>query len=383
MARVEHDFPLSRADLAGLTPANLLALSQEEVDQLYGRLTAGPIPDGPYLGDLFFPRGDDLRPRLEEILGGLEGRIAAEKIELAESGRPRALEGQDVLPRRARRCGTSSRTSARSSGLIDDPDALDRPTVPREGWLRHILPTTDVWLLFPAKLHCGQSLLDGRRESVIIDYAYNDDLPGYQERPDALVGRNGLRIRDEIRMIRPGFYLGRAYANKIFLLNFMLLNDDVAEAGLGRLRRWRRGGRGLLDRRTATARRRLTLALPRGDGGARPRRAAAPPTRNSSPAPASAPTCRRRRLAARRRLPRRPPLPLRGGPRPPPRAGRPRERRDRADPARPLAAAVRRRTRTSSPRPALVVAVTGDTAAGPATRASPTASSSATSPRPR
>ena len=33
-------------------------------------------------------------------------------------------------------------------------------------------------------------------------------------------------------MIRPGFYLGRAYANKIFLLNFMLLNDEVAEAGL-------------------------------------------------------------------------------------------------------------------------------------------------------
>ncbi len=85
MARVEHDFPLSRADLAGLTPANLLALSQEEVDQLYGRLTAGPIPDGAYLGDLFFPRGDDLRPRLAEILGGIEGRVAEEKVELAEA----------------------------------------------------------------------------------------------------------------------------------------------------------------------------------------------------------------------------------------------------------------------------------------------------------
>ena len=111
--------------------------------------------------------------------------------------------------------------------------------MPREGWLKHILPTTDVWLLFPAKLYCGQSLLDGRRESVIIDYAYNDDLPGYQAHPDALAGRNGLRIRDEIRMIRPGFYLGRAYANKIFLLNFMLFNDEVAEAGR-RLRRRRR-----------------------------------------------------------------------------------------------------------------------------------------------
>ncbi|HET9068781.1 MAG TPA: hypothetical protein VFN28_09050 [Amaricoccus sp.] len=230
MARVEHDVPLGRADLASLTPANLLALNQEEVDQLYGRLTAGPIPDGAYLGDLFFSRGDSLRPRLEEILGGLEGRVAAEKIETAEAA-GRALWKGKMFYRDRRELRNFVEDFDALSGLIDDPAALETATVPREGWLRHILPTTDVWLLFPAKLYCGQSLLDGRRESVIIDYAYNDDLPGYQERPDALVGRNGLKIRDEIRMIRPGFYLGRAYANKIFLLNFMLLNPEVAEAG--------------------------------------------------------------------------------------------------------------------------------------------------------
>ncbi len=116
--------------------------------------------------------------------------------------------------------------------LIDDPDKLQKATVPREGLLSYILPTTDVWLLFPAKLYCGQSLLDARRESVIIDYGYTDDLPGYQAHPDALAGRNGLRIRDEIRMIRPGFYLGRAYTDRIFLLNFILYNDEVAKAGL-------------------------------------------------------------------------------------------------------------------------------------------------------
>ena len=101
----------------------------------------------------------------------------------------------------------------------------------RAGWLRFILPTTNVWLLFPAKLYCGQSLLDARRESVIIDYAYTDELPGYQPSPDSLAGRGGLQIRDEIRMIRPGFYLGRAYAKRIFLLNFALYNPAVAEAG--------------------------------------------------------------------------------------------------------------------------------------------------------
>ena len=58
----------------------------------------------------------------------------------------------------------------------------------------------DAWLLFPANLYCGQSLLDGRRESIIIDYAFTDDVPGYRPMPDA-AGRNGLKIRDEIRMM--------------------------------------------------------------------------------------------------------------------------------------------------------------------------------------
>ena len=231
MARVEHEFPLSRADLAGLNPEHVLSLNQEELDQLYGRLTAGPIPDGPYLGDLFFPRDEDgLKPRLEQILGGLKGRLAGKKIELVEKI-GRALWKGKMFYRDERLLRNFIEDFKPLERLIDDPDALPTATVPREGWLRHILPETSVWLLFPAKLYCGQSLLDGRRESVIIDYAYNDELPGYQQRPDALGGRNGLRIRDEIRMIRPGFYLGRAYLNRIFLLNFMLYNAEVAEAG--------------------------------------------------------------------------------------------------------------------------------------------------------
>ncbi len=83
--------------------------------------------------------------------------------------------------------------------------------------------------MFPARLYCGQSLLDSRRESVIIDYFYTDEIAGYRERPDFLAGRRGLQVRDEIRMVRPGFYLGRAYIGKIFLLNFSLYNKEVAE----------------------------------------------------------------------------------------------------------------------------------------------------------
>ena len=54
------------------------------------------------------------------------------------------------------------------------------------------------------------------QESIIIDYFYTDEIPGYRERPDFLAGRRGLQVRDEIRMVRPGFYLGRAYIGKIF-----------------------------------------------------------------------------------------------------------------------------------------------------------------------
>ena len=32
-------------------------------------------------------------------------------------------------------------------------------------------------------------------------------------------------------MIRPGFYLGRAYTNRMFLLNFTLYSPDQAEQG--------------------------------------------------------------------------------------------------------------------------------------------------------
>jgi hypothetical protein len=88
-----------------------------------------------------------------------------------------------------------------------------------------------VGLLFPAKLYCGQSLLDSRRESVIIDYFFGDEIDGYLPEFDYIAGPDGLQIRDEIRMVRPGFYLGRAYLGKIFLLDFTLYKQDVAEAG--------------------------------------------------------------------------------------------------------------------------------------------------------
>jgi hypothetical protein len=221
-ARLEHEYPLSRDERQSLTPARLSEYTQEQVDQIYGRLTAGPIPDGAYDGDLFFPRGTDSETRLGEIIGGrLKARVANFGVRRTE-GLGRLLWKGKMFYRNERLL----------RNRVEDLAALAPLTGgSTEGIQKQSVNGRDTFLLFPAKLYCGQSLLDGRRESVIIDYAFTDELPGYREHPDALGGRHGLQIRDEIRMVRPGFYLGRAYMNRIFGLNFTLYNAGAAAAG--------------------------------------------------------------------------------------------------------------------------------------------------------
>lgn len=221
-ARVEHELPLSVAELESLTPERLASFSQEQVDQIYGRLTAGPIPDGSYDGDLFFPRGSDSETRLGEILGGrLKARLASLGVRKTEA-LGRTLWKGKVFYARERLLRNRIEDLAFLAPLTGGTT---------QGIEKIVVNGRDAFLLFPAKLYCGQSLLDGRRESVIIDYAFTDELPGYREQPDALAGRNGLRVRDEIRMVRPGFYLGRAYLNRVFGLNFTLYNADAEAAG--------------------------------------------------------------------------------------------------------------------------------------------------------
>lgn len=216
-ARVEHEFPLAPADLAKLTPGALKSYDQEQIDQIYARLTAGPIPDGAYEGDLFFPKGISGKRRIREIVGGLSGLvvgIGTVKLELLGEH----LWRGKVFYRDERVLRNRIEDTKLLAPLIDgDLSTLKKITVNGK----------DQWLLFPARLYCGQSLLDSRRESVIIDYFYTDEIAGYREGPDFLAGRRGLQVRDEIRMVRPGFYLGRAYIGKVFLLNFTLYNKEV------------------------------------------------------------------------------------------------------------------------------------------------------------
>lgn len=78
--------------------------------------------------------------------------------------------------------------------------------------------------MFPAHVYYGRSLFDPTRLSVIIDYSNNQNIEGYRPSIDWVVNEEGLEVRDEIRKVNDGLYLGRAYIKGKFLLNFVLGN---------------------------------------------------------------------------------------------------------------------------------------------------------------
>lgn len=220
LAQVDYKYPIATAELAKITPDYLAKLDQEQLDQLYARLTAGPIPDGAFDGRILLPRGESGKFRLSEIVGGFAGTALHLKGLVIEEVGETLWRGKVFFrDERVLRNRIEDLSLLKKAGLVEgEPKKMN-------------YGGKETWLLFPAKLYCGQSLLDARRESIIIDYFFSDEIAGYQEKPDYLAGRRGLRVRDEIRMIRPGFYLGRAYLDRGFALNFTLhdrTTDDKA-----------------------------------------------------------------------------------------------------------------------------------------------------------
>ena len=218
-AQVEYEHPIPLAELARVTPKYLAGLNQEELDQLYARLSSGPIPDGPFDGEIVFPRGSSGKIRAAEIVGGLKGLGVNFKGRMLETAGEALWKGK-VFYRDQKVLRNRIQDLAVLRAVIGSGDI---PKIDVDG--------RDAWLLFPAKLYCGQSLIDSRRESIVIDYAFTDEIAGYRENPDFLAGRRGLKVRDEIRMVRPGLYLGRAYMDHAFILNFVLYNKEVDKAG--------------------------------------------------------------------------------------------------------------------------------------------------------
>jgi hypothetical protein len=255
LADVEYRFPLSPADRDRITVATLKTADQEQLDQIYARLTAGTIPSGDYTVRLLLPTQalERLRKAIKFAKGflradgtvpeGLKG-VALLLMDVNESSLKEFTE--HILPhkrfdadRRVARTVAAPgtvlpllRTMAHRMQLMDLD--LSDPT------LLNDLGKDASQLWFPAKVYCGQSRLDSRRESIIVDYQFgftleDEFLPTPLHRlASRIMGVSGLRVRDELRMIRPGLYLGRVYMGRVFVLNVVFeSNALVAPSSAG------------------------------------------------------------------------------------------------------------------------------------------------------
>jgi hypothetical protein len=168
-AEVEHAYPLTPKQRDALTPENLASFSQEELDQIYARLTAGPVPDGEFSGTFFFADGGGVK-RISEVLGGLKGVAVDIKLKKMERLGEALWKGK-VFYKDRKILRNMIRDRDYLKLIIDgDPDTLPKTKI----------NGVDTWLLFPAKLYCGQSLLDARRESLDALARLHLDLDQHQ-----------------------------------------------------------------------------------------------------------------------------------------------------------------------------------------------------------
>jgi hypothetical protein len=214
--RLRADYPLSDTERLALTPESFRSLTQNQVDQIYQRLSSGTIPDGPFRGALFFPRDRDGHAHIRD---------------LADTSLPLLANIAALRAETLGRMFWRGKVLFRSQGLVRNriedlailkPIVTAAATVPK---LTFDGQTT--WLLFPATLSCGASRFDTLRNSILIDYARTAQIDGYRPVPDKLAGPEGLNIFDEIRIVRPGLYLGRSYFGTRFALNFTLVDPAV------------------------------------------------------------------------------------------------------------------------------------------------------------
>jgi hypothetical protein len=254
LADVEYRFPLSPADRDRITIADLKTADQEQLDQIYARLTAGAIPNGAYT----------VRLLPSQALERLQKTITFAKRFLQANGSvPEGLKGVALLLVDGDQSSLKEFTGHILPHKRFDADHRVARTVAAPGTVLPLLRTmaqrmrlrdldlSDPTLLndlgkdasqlwFPAKVYCGQSRLDSRRESVIVDYQFgftleDEFLPTPLHRlASRIMGVSGLRVRDELRMIRPGLYLGRVYMGRVFVLNIVFeSNQPVAPSSAG------------------------------------------------------------------------------------------------------------------------------------------------------
>lgn len=180
--------PMTQDEREAITLDQLRLMGQDDLDVMYSRLSSGPFPVGVYEGTVVFDDGDD--NVIENILARIDG-----------SGRLESFVkklGLSLWKGKTFRPETKSLTN-------------------RVGGQNH----------FVAPVFCGKSLLDSRKESIVFDYSNAAVVADYDPKLDWLMTGFGLNVRDEVRMVKPGMYLGRAYVHKAYALNFILTKANL------------------------------------------------------------------------------------------------------------------------------------------------------------
>jgi hypothetical protein len=154
--------PNSTNPIATLEVSQLLRAPQAELDTLFARSDAGPVPDGEYRGTLILPLDPGMLRGAVALVGSLAWRG-----KVFDAGAQRVTNR--VLPFGAR--------------------------------------------AVTAEVRSGPSRLDGR-ECIVLDYART-----------SLIARG---VRDELRLLRPGLYLGQAHWHGLRVAAFALEADRRA-----------------------------------------------------------------------------------------------------------------------------------------------------------
>ncbi|MGA9575967.1 MAG: hypothetical protein WBS20_18635, partial [Lysobacterales bacterium] len=185
---LEAQYPLGANDLQRLDQDNIEGFNQDQIDQIYARLSSGPIPDGPYHGSFFFAEGGNFRS-VADVIGGLRERGIDLSLDILTGVGEMLWQGKVFY-----------RDAGELRNIIDKERVVGALFgVKMEDMRVEQVFGEEVALLFPARLYVGDSQLDPRRPSVIIDYAETAQIDGYIEKIDRLGGKDGLMIRDEIR----------------------------------------------------------------------------------------------------------------------------------------------------------------------------------------
>ena len=77
---LDTKYQLKLEDREKITASNLEVLNQYQLDQIYARLTAGPILDGAYRGSFFFAEGGGPKT-ISEAIGGVGGSAINIKLD--------------------------------------------------------------------------------------------------------------------------------------------------------------------------------------------------------------------------------------------------------------------------------------------------------------